>query len=206
MPHRSRTQFPQIKLLGVAVLEVIIPAGAAIAGGQTHRFKAASSIAGAPVFAFIHIALHQDHRMAPVRLPVGAQPLERQRQYSRGQIGIALALRQNQKPAVVDHPAQPPGSLAWRPPDLVFAGLGMRSRPTESEQSHPLAIDFGHVAKALSSHAGAAQIMLLLQQFIKTLALLRGQQADLHFTQELGFGRAVRLCHASAMPKPKTNV
>lgn len=36
---RSRTQFPQIKLLGLAVLEVIIPAGAALARSQAHRFK-----------------------------------------------------------------------------------------------------------------------------------------------------------------------
>ena len=205
-PHRSRTQFPQIKLLGVAVLEIIIPAGAAIARSQAHRFKAAGSITGSPVFAFIDIAFYQEHRMAPVLLPVSVQPLQSQRQYSGSQIGIALALRQNQKPAVVDHPAQPPGSLAWGPPDLVFAGLSMRSRSTEGEQSHPLAIDFGHVTKALSSYSGAAQIMLLLQQFIKTLALLRCQQADLHSIQELGFGRAVRLCHAPAMPKPQTKV
>src|SRR5258707_371774 len=54
--HGSGTQFSQIKLLGLAMLHIIIPAGAAIARRQTHRFKATSSVAGPPVMAFIDIA------------------------------------------------------------------------------------------------------------------------------------------------------
>src|SRR5208337_4288024 len=76
-PHRSWPQLPQIKLLGLIMREVIIPAGAAIAGRQAHRFEAASAVAGAPVFAFIDIALHRDHRMAPLLLPVPVESLER---------------------------------------------------------------------------------------------------------------------------------
>src|SRR6266516_5313286 len=54
--HRPRAQFPKIKLLGLAMLQVVVPAGTAIAGGQSHRCKAARPIAGAPVLAFIDIA------------------------------------------------------------------------------------------------------------------------------------------------------
>src|SRR6185369_17381999 len=51
--HRSGAQFPQIKLFGLAMLQVVVPAATSIAGGQSHRFKAASPVAGAPVLAFI---------------------------------------------------------------------------------------------------------------------------------------------------------
>src|SRR5208282_1845355 len=111
------TQFPQIELLGLAMLQVIIPAGAAIAGGQAHRLKTASPVTGPPALALIDVALHQDYRMAPVRLPVSVEPLQTQPQHARGQIGIALALGQNQKTAVVPHEAQPPSPLAGRPPN-----------------------------------------------------------------------------------------
>src|ERR1035438_336502 len=70
------TEFPQIKLLRLAMLQVIIPAATAKAGGQSHRFKATSPVAGPPILALIDVALHQNHRMAPVLLPVAAEPFE----------------------------------------------------------------------------------------------------------------------------------
>ena len=123
--------------------------------------------------------------MAPVFLPIGVEALQTQRQNSGGQIGITLALGQNQKPAVVDHKAQPPGSLAWRPPDFVLAGFGVRGGPTKGDQCHPLTIHFGHVAKGLPSQPGAMKIMLLLQQCIETLSLPRFDQADSRFAEKL---------------------
>ena len=56
--HRSGTQFPQVKLLGLAMLQVVVPAGTTVARRQPHRFKAASPIAGPPVLAFIDVAFH----------------------------------------------------------------------------------------------------------------------------------------------------
>src|ERR1017187_8793457 len=50
--HRSGTQFPQIKLLGLAMLQVVVPAGTPVAGGQSRRGKAAGPVASAPVLAF----------------------------------------------------------------------------------------------------------------------------------------------------------
>src|SRR5438034_5538317 len=109
--------------------------------------------------------------MAPVLLPIAIEPLQTQRQDARGQIGIALALGQHQEAAVVDYKAQPPGSLARRPADFLLPGFGVRAGPAESNQSHPLAIDFGHITKAWSSQPGTLQIMPLFQQFIEAISL-----------------------------------
>src|SRR5215208_2985472 len=69
------TQFPQIELLGLAVLLIIIPAGAPIASRQAHGLETASPVTGPPILALIDIALHQGDRMSPVLLPVGVEPL-----------------------------------------------------------------------------------------------------------------------------------
>src|SRR5450631_1493087 len=80
--HRSGAQFPQIKLLGLAMLLIIVPAGAAVTGGPAYRLKTTGPIAGALVLALIDIALHQHHRMAPAFLPIGADSLQTQGQRS----------------------------------------------------------------------------------------------------------------------------
>src|SRR5208283_4353987 len=51
--HRSGTQFPQIQLLGLDMLQVVVPAGTPVAGGQSRRDKTAGPIASAPVLAFV---------------------------------------------------------------------------------------------------------------------------------------------------------
>src|SRR5438105_4563065 len=162
------------------MLQVIIPAGAAIARRQSYRFKAAASVTGPPVLAFIDIALDQQHRMAPARLPVSVDPLQTQGQGPRGDVGILLAIRQNQKPAVINDKAQTPGALTWRPADFALAGLSVRGSPAEGDQRDQFPIDFSHIAQGLSSQPGTMQIMLFLQQFIETSRHCRAAQFSVH--------------------------
>src|SRR6266498_675412 len=96
--------------------------------------------------------------MAPALLPIAIEPFQ----------------AQGQEAAVVDHKAQPPGSLARRPPDFLFPSFGVGAGAAESNQSHPLAIDFGYIAKAWSSQPGTLQIMPLFQQLVEAISLFGG--------------------------------
>ena len=61
----SFAEFPQIVLLGHAVLDIEITAVATVSGGGPQRLKAAGPITGAPVFALIDKTLNQQHRVWP---------------------------------------------------------------------------------------------------------------------------------------------
>jgi len=107
------TQFPHVKLLGHAMLLIIIPAGATVTRSEAQRFKTTGPVTGAPILALIDVALHQHHRMAPMFLPIGIDPLKAQTQDPRCQVRVLLTFGQNQKTAIVDHktkPAGPPSS------------------------------------------------------------------------------------------------
>jgi hypothetical protein len=112
-----------------------------------------------------------------------------------------LAVGQNQETAIVDHQAQPPCPLTWRPPNLMLAGFGMRSRSAEHDQGHPLPVDFADITQAWPSDTGTVEIMLSFQQRVETLALIFPQQADAQFAEILSFGNQFWLAHAAGLPK-----
>src|SRR6266850_2572654 len=142
--------------------------------------------------------------MAPALLPIAIEPFQTKGQNARSQIGIAPALGQHQEPAVVDHKAQPSGALAWRPPDFLLPGFGVRTGSAESNQSHPLAIDFGHITKAWSSQPGTLQIMPLFQQLVEAISLFGGAEADRHLPEQIRFGRGLVVCHHPWFGKNKS--
>ena len=87
-----------------------------------------------------------------------------QAQHARGQIGIALALGQDQKPAVVDDQPKPAGALARTPANPALARFEMQGRGTEGQQRDPLPVQFGHIAQRLANQSAALKIMFLLKQ------------------------------------------
>jgi hypothetical protein len=74
------SQFPQIQLFGLPMLEVEIPAVPAKACGGSHGLETAGAAAGSPIGAFIDEAFDQQHRLTPGLEPVGVKPFEAQSQ------------------------------------------------------------------------------------------------------------------------------
>ena len=75
-PHGPGSEFSQAKLLGLPVVQVIVAAAAAKARRQSHGLKAAGPIASSPVLALVDTALDPHERVAPMLLPVGAEPFK----------------------------------------------------------------------------------------------------------------------------------
>jgi len=73
--------------------------------------------------------------MSPLLLPVAAQAFEAKGQNARGEVGIKLAVGQDQKPAVVDHKAEAAGTLARRPAQPLFARFDLEGRGAEAKAS-----------------------------------------------------------------------
>src|SRR5437868_2496827 len=111
-------------------------------------------------------------------LPVLRQTAERQTQYSRRQIGIALALRQNQKPAVIDDQPKSPCPLTRAPADPALACLKMQSRRAERQYRHPLPVDFGDIPQPLSSQSATLKVVLLAQVIVERAEFLLAQQPN----------------------------
>src|SRR5689334_20740320 len=102
-------------------MEIKITAGPGKSLGRSHRFKTASSVTSAAVLRLINITFHDQDRMPPTFLPVGAQASEAQSQDARGQIGIAQSIRHHQEAAVIGHQPQSAGALTRAPTDPSLA-------------------------------------------------------------------------------------
>src|SRR5436190_3778340 len=109
-------------------------------------------------------------------LPVLRQTAERQTQDSRRQIGIALAFRQNQKPAVIDDQPKSPCPLARAPADPALSWLEVQSRRAEAQQCHPLPVQFRDIPQTLASQPATLKIVLLAQVIVELAEFLIAQQ------------------------------
>jgi hypothetical protein len=69
-----------------------------------------------------------------------------------------------------------------------------------------LAVGFGHVTEALSPQPGTLEIVLFLQQGVKTISFFGHDEPDGHPSEKLVFGPHGLLCHAHDLPKAKTDV
>lgn len=117
----------------MAVREIIIPAGAGKTRGRPHRFKTTGAVTGAAVVRLLDKACHDQDRMAPTRLPVGAQAAQTHAQHARGQMGIALALRQDPKATVIDDQPKAAGARARTPADPALASFDLQGRRTQGD-------------------------------------------------------------------------
>src|ERR1043166_7546389 len=160
------------------MLLIKITTGSAKTRGRTDRFKTTGPVTGATILRLINEAFHNPHRMPPPLLPVSAEPTQNQAQYPRREIGIALALRQNQESAVVgDHP-KPSSPLPRAPANPALTRFKMQRRCTESQQRNPLAIHLRHIPHPLTDQNAALKIMLLLQVVVEPAQFLLAHQAN----------------------------
>ena len=95
------------------------------------------------------------------------------------------------------------GTFACR---RLVARFGVRRRPTVNQQGDPFPVNLGNVTQALPAHAGAVQVMPVLQQGIKAISILRLHEPEGHFAKVITFRRSFLFCHASDLPEPKTEV
>jgi hypothetical protein len=145
------------------MLHIKIPAAAPIATAGAKGLKTTGPVAGPPILAFIDEALHQQNRMLPLLLPIGIESFEAQAKDPGRQVGICVAIRENQKTTVVHDKAQSPGSLARRPLDPLLPRLNVERWRAKGNQSDPLSVQFGDIAHTLPSESGAVQIVSVLQ-------------------------------------------
>ena len=199
-------QFPQVKLLGLAVLVVEIAAGAAVALGQTDSLEATSPVTRAAIARLIDETLDHQHGMMPSRLPVVAETAQGQAEHAGGQIGITLAFGQDQEAAVVDDQAEAAGALARTPTDPLLAALEMEGGGTEAEQRDPLTVEFGDVAEGLAGQASVGQIMLLFQGAVEGLALVVPDEAKGYSFQDVRFVELRRHRHGHVVNRGAVKV
>jgi hypothetical protein len=109
-------------------------------------------------------------------LPVLGEPPQHQFHEAAGQIGV-MALRQNQKPRVVDDQRQTSSPLFLRPLDERIASLQMQRRGAPTCQGQPLTFVGRHVTQVLAHPMRTLQIVLSDDQLIKSAALPGGHQA-----------------------------
>jgi hypothetical protein len=197
---------PQVKLLGLAVLLVKIAARPAEALGQPDRLETAGPVTRASVVRLVDETFHQQHRMAPPLLPVGAQAPQRQTQNARGQIGMALALRPHQKPAVVDDQPEPAGALTRTPANPSLPRLEVQRRRTERQQRDPLPVDLGHIPQRLSGQPAALKIMLLLEMVVEPAHFTLSHETNPHPIQNITLGREIRQNHGPRVELGPNNV
>src|SRR5205823_125921 len=96
----------------------------------------------------------------------------RQTQYARRQIGITVAFRQHQKPAVIDDQPKSPGPLARAPADPALSSFEVQSRRAEAQQCNPLPIQFGDIPQTLASQPATLKIVLLAQVIVERAEFL----------------------------------
>ena len=118
---------------------------------------------------------------------VGGQAAQTQPEDTRGQIGKALALGQDEEAAVVDDQAQTARALTRTPAKPRFARLEMKRCGAESDEGNPLTVELGHVAQRLAQQQGLMQIMFFLEQPVKLGPLVNEEQADADAFEEIGF-------------------
>ena len=164
-------------------------------GRLTHRHPIGRLITGPLESARIHKRLHQNRTHRVASLPVLSQPLQRQGQDLRSQVGD-LDGRQDQKPVVTDQVRQIGAAGVLAPSNIVIPILQRPSARTERQ--HPqiavarTADQISHLGAA--QHA-AAQVMVALQQRPRNLrvpAMATADRRNRHLTQLLQAARHLR--------------
>jgi hypothetical protein len=127
--------------------------------------------------------------MAVARLPILAQPGQRQPQHARAQIGHG-AVRQQQKAGIVGHQAQTAAALFFGPTNPLLPMLQVLGRRAENQQGHPLASGIAsEVVKALAHRTQTAQVMVLTEQLANSRYLGGGGEFNANLVQKLLLGR-----------------
>ena len=144
--------------------------------------------------------------MAPLRLPVGAEPAQAQAEHAGAQIGITLAFGQDEEATVIDDEEPAAGALAGRPAQPVLPALEMEGGGAEGEQGDPLAVEFGDIAEGLAGQAGAGQIVLLFEGAVEGLVFVLAEQTHGHAPQQVGFAELGRHRHAAVVEDGRGDV
>ena len=101
--------------------QIKIAAGPGETLGRPDGLKTAGPIASAAILRLVNEALDRQHGMIPALEPVGAQAAQAKAQHARGQVRVALPLRQNQKAAVIDDQTEAAGPLARAPANPLLS-------------------------------------------------------------------------------------
>ena len=177
---RSGFEFPQVEGFGLPVFGVVIARVTGKSGARSNLLKSAGAVAGAAEAAFVHETFHQQGALLPTLLPILGDPSQRQTQNFRCQVGMALPLDEEQKPAVVDNESQSPSPLPGTPAHPFFALLQMRGRAAECQDRHPVAIHLGDIAQVAASDSRALEVVLAFEQLIESLSFLLFDKAKTH--------------------------
>ena len=122
--------------------------------------------------------LHHENGMPVARLPIRAQPREREPQRLGSQIGKGL-LRPQQKARVADQERQPPPTLLLAPADPAVARPQPPCRRAEDQHAEPLARRVGdRIVEALAHRPQSPKIMVLLQQPVAAWQIVGLQRLD----------------------------
>ena len=117
------TQCPHPKLLGMLLVDVVILPGTLKAFSLAQGLPAGRLVAGAPIALWIDKGLHEQHGMTEVLSPILTQPITRQLQDARGEVGPFASGRQDEKSAVLRDEVSPLGYLPGTPPQKEVAEL-----------------------------------------------------------------------------------
>jgi hypothetical protein len=135
--------------------------------GLTHTNPVGRAITTAPEPAPFHKGLQQRHPLAIARQPVRRNAPRHSAQNVAGQFRHAHP-GQNQKTAVVGHPAQMSLALDRRPANEVIPRPRLPSRRAQQQTGPIPPLPVPHqILDVLPDGAGVAQIMILMQQPVK---------------------------------------
>ena len=107
-------EFTDKQPLGLVVLDIIIALMASPAIGQPQFHPIVGGVNSAAKLLRVDEGFNHQNRMAILKLPILTEPIERQTQHPRTQIGHRT-IRQNQETAVVDDQAEAPVALGLIP-------------------------------------------------------------------------------------------
>ena len=177
------------------MLDVVIALLAAPAIGQSQLHPVVGRVNGAAKLLRIDERFNHQDGMAILSLPIRAQPVQRQAQHSRSEIGHRK-FWQNQEAAVVGHQAQAPVTLDIRPADPLLTVLQMFRCRAEEQQRQPLPLGVHRdVIDLLADRLKTAQVMMGFEQPLEPSPILPVRKLDhLNFIKNalLGGGRLAR--------------
>jgi len=118
----------------------------------------------------VHKGLQQYQGMPEGLLPISGESLFAQRQHPRTQIGN-MPVRKDQKTAVIDHQFEAIVLMAQVPTDPAISCCAFPGCRRETQKSYPLITPQSNIPKRFADLGRAAQVVMLLHQFLKPALL-----------------------------------